>query len=96
MKGGVYLYSGDSWLTNGSFADLERLGIEPEEGLTLSFCDIDADDQNRPTYLCVKGTLRRGDNGVWLVDIDPTSFHSVLQVDADAVSEAGPSESPSP
>jgi hypothetical protein len=50
MKGSVYLYFGDSQLTRGSFEDLQRLGITPEEGLNLNFYDLDADNLDRPTY----------------------------------------------
>lgn len=82
MDGSVYLYLGDGLLTRGSFEDLRRLGITPEEGMRLSFYDFDADDDNRPTYLCAEGVLRRGENGTWYAVLDPSTFHSVRRTEA--------------
>jgi hypothetical protein len=82
MKGAVYLYFGHTLLTNGSFEDLQKLGITPREGLTLTFYDLDADEQNRPTYLCASGVLyREGDK--WHAKIDPGSFRSILRSEVD-------------
>lgn len=81
MKGSVYLYLGDTRLTHGSFNDLQKLGMDPEEGLMLNFYDFDADDLNRPTYLCARGVLYRDKDGCWHADIDKSSYHSVLQSD---------------
>jgi hypothetical protein len=82
MKGSVYLYFGDRLLTNGSFEDMRKLGIMPVEGLPLNFYEIDADDQDRPTYLCAKGTLYL-DHGAWYAEIDTNSFYSVLRSEVD-------------
>ena len=73
----VYLYLGEGLLSQGSFEDLRRLGITPEEGMRLSFYDFDADDENKPTYLCAEGVLHRGENGAWYATLDPASFNSV-------------------
>ena len=85
MKGAVYLYFGDTILTNGSYTDLRKLGIEPKEGLKLTFYDMDADDQNRPTYLCAEGTLYqvREKVSAWYANIDEGSFRSILRSEVD-------------
>ncbi len=84
MKGSVYLYFGHTLLTKGSFEDLERLGIDPEVGRELEFYDLDADDQDRPTYLCARGALYLED-GRWHAAIDQNSFRSVLCSEVDDV-----------
>ena len=78
---------GGTLLTNGSFADLWSLGITPNEGMRLGFYDLDADDQNRPTFLCADGVLHfDNEHRIWEVDnehriweafVDPQSFRSV-------------------
>jgi hypothetical protein len=84
MKNGVYFYFGGDYLTNGSFDDLHRLGIKPEEGMRLTFYEIDVDEQNRPIYLCAEGILHAHENGRnWLVEIDKSSVRSVLRADVD-------------
>jgi hypothetical protein len=82
MKGCVYFYFGDTRLTHGSFEDLEKLGIIPREGLALKFYDLDADEQDRPIYLCANGVLYR-EGEKWHAKIDPGSFHSILRSDVD-------------
>jgi hypothetical protein len=77
MNGSVYLYFGDCVLTLGSFEDLSRLGITPEEGLRLSFYDFDADGGNNPTYLCAEGVIHHREDGRWFAVVDPGSFRSV-------------------
>lgn len=84
MKGRVYLYfcgvmpDGGVLLTNGSFKDLEDLGTLPNEGMSLGFYDLDADDENRPTYLCADGVLHFDDETrTWRAFVDPNSFCSV-------------------
>jgi hypothetical protein len=83
MKGCIYLYLGHSALSKGSFDDLQRLGITPEEGMTLNFYDLDADEHNRPTYLCARGVLYRDDFGNWHAEIERGSFHTVLRSEVD-------------
>ena len=84
MKGAVYFYFGGDYLTNGSFDDLDQLGIKPKDGLRLTFYDLDADEQNRPTYLCAEGVLHAHENGVnWLVEVDQSTFRSMLRADVD-------------
>lgn len=51
MNGSVYLYLANDLLTDRSFKDLEKLGVTPQEGMALTFYDLDADEQDRPTYL---------------------------------------------
>ena len=85
MKSSVYLYFGHTLLTKGSFEDLERLGINPEVGRELEFYDLDADDEDRPTYLCARGVLYLED-GCWHAAVDRSSFHSVLRSEVDDVS----------
>jgi hypothetical protein len=86
MKGAVYLYFGANMLTNGSYEDLQKLGISPVEGLRLKFYDLDADDEDQPTYLCAEGTLYSVTEieTAWYARIDESSFHSVLRSEADA------------
>ena len=86
MKGAVYLYFGDRILTNGSYEDLRELGVSPTEGMKLTFYDLDADDEDRPTYFCAEGTLYKVHEKVsaWYAKIDESSFRSVLRSDADA------------
>jgi hypothetical protein len=81
MQGSVYLYFGHTLLTQGSLADLARLGIEPEHGLRLSFYDLDADENGRPTYLCAEGTLYQSEDGRWHAAVDEESFRTVLRSD---------------
>ena len=83
MKGRIYFYFGHTQLTHGSFEDLQRLGITPEEGLSLNFYDLDADDLDRPTYLCATGVLYRDEYANWHANIDQSSFHSILRSEAD-------------
>ena len=69
---------GGTLLTNGSFADLWSLGITPNEGMRLGFYDLDADDQNRPTFLCADGVLHfDNEHRIWEAFVDPQSFRSV-------------------
>ncbi|MCU1320803.1 MAG: hypothetical protein JWM43_452 [Acidobacteriaceae bacterium] len=79
MQGSVYLYFGHTLLTQGSFADLARLGIEPKNGLRLSFYDLDADNNDRPTYLCAEGNLYQSEDGRWHASVDKESFRTVLR-----------------
>ena len=85
MKNAVYLYFADAMLTNGSYEDLRKLGIEPREGMQLTFYDLDGDDQNRPTYLCAEGTLYQvhGKTSAWYAEIDETSLRSILRSEVD-------------
>ncbi len=85
MKGAVYLYFAAAMLTNGSYEDLRKLGIEPREGLKLTFYDLDGDEQNRPTYLCAEGTLYQVHEKVsaWYAKIDESSYRSVLRSEVD-------------
>jgi hypothetical protein len=82
MKGSVYLYFANDLLTDGSFKDLEKLGVTPQEGMALTFYDLDADDQDRPTYLCAQGVLYLK-GGRWHAKIDPDSFRSILRSEVD-------------
>jgi hypothetical protein len=90
VKGGVYLYFGDvmsgggTRLTHGSFEDLKQLGVVPKEGMQLVFYDYDADDENRPTYLCADGVLRFDEKQhTWEAFVEPCSFRSVPRPEAD-------------
>jgi len=84
VKGAVYLYGGDDYLTNGSFEDLRRLGISPREGMRLTFYDIDADELNRPTYLCREGILHFEERtSTWFVQIDEETYRSVPKLETD-------------
>jgi hypothetical protein len=70
-------------LTNGSFSDLQKLGLTPKEGMRLNFYDRDADDENRPTYLCAEGVLHFDDESrTWCAFVDTDSFHSLPQSEA--------------
>jgi len=82
MKGGVYLYFGHNILTNGSFEDLDKLGITPKEGMVLTFYDSDADEQDRPIYLYTEGSLYLK-GGRWHARFVPDSIRSVLQSEVD-------------
>ena len=86
MKDAVYLYFGEPMLTNGSYEDLRKLGISPKEGLKLTFYDLDADDQDRPTYLCAEGTLYQVHEKVsaWYAKIDEGSYRSILRSEVDS------------
>jgi hypothetical protein len=82
MKGGVYLYFGHNILTNGSFEDLNKLGITPKEGVVLTFYELDADEHERPIYLYTEGSLYL-DGGRWHARFDPDSIRSVLRSEGD-------------
>jgi hypothetical protein len=84
VTGGVYLYfpgglsDGGTMLTRGSFEDLEKLGTRPKEGLRFTFYDLDADDENRPTYLCADGVLHFSEeNKCWCAVVDEKTFRTV-------------------
>jgi hypothetical protein len=79
MKDAVYLYFAAAMLTNGSYEDLRKLGVEPKEGLRLTFYDLYADDQDRPTYLCAEGTLYSVTDvtTAWYAEIDESTFRTV-------------------
>jgi hypothetical protein len=89
VKGAVYIYfggvlsNGATMLTRGSFEDLERLGLTPQEGTRLKFYDLDADDENRPTYLCAEGILHFDDETrTWSAFVDEATFHTVPRVES--------------
>jgi hypothetical protein len=82
--GGVYLYfggvlsDGGTMLTRGSYEDLEKLEVQPKEGLRFTFYDFDADDENRPTYLCAEGVLHFDvENKRWCALVDENTFRTV-------------------
>jgi hypothetical protein len=81
-KDSVYLYLGNNLPTDGSFKDLDKLGITPQEGMSLSFYDLDADDQDRLTYLCAQGVLYLK-GGRWHAMVDQDSFRSLLRSEVD-------------
>lgn len=62
----------------GTVADLTRQGIELREGLVLTFCMDDADDQGQPDELLADG----------VVQFDPTKRLWVAAVDWSAVRHA--------
>ena len=52
--------------------------------MRLTFYDIDADEENRPTYLCAEGTLHFGkETSTWYVSIEQETFRSILRSDVD-------------
>ena len=54
----------------GTVRDLERLGIELREGLTVAFYSDDEDDQGNPDPLLVEGTVRFDDeHRRWVAEI---------------------------
>jgi hypothetical protein len=55
----------------GTRSDLDRLGVQLQEGLELTFCMDDADDQGQPDELRVLGkvTFSTGDL-CWVADVD--------------------------
>jgi hypothetical protein len=60
----------------GTREDLERLGIELQEGLELIFYMDDADDQGRPDELRVRGVVHfDGDHECWIADVDWSRAH---------------------
>lgn len=84
MSGGVYLYfpgvlsDGGTMLTRGSFQDLEKLGIRLEEGRRLTFYESDADDEDRPIYICAEGVLHFSEaNKCWCALVDKTTFRNL-------------------
>jgi hypothetical protein len=44
-----------TYLSAEAMADIERLGIELEEGAPLTVCDYDADENGNPTWLVAEG-----------------------------------------
>jgi hypothetical protein len=44
-----------SYLSAEALAEIERLGIELEDGQPLTVCDYDADDNGNPTWLVAEG-----------------------------------------
>ena len=82
MKNAVYFYFGGDYLAKGSFDDLDRLGIEPRDGMRLTFYEPDEDERNRPIYLCAEGVIQAHKNGrTWLIEIDQSTFRSILRSD---------------
>jgi len=47
-----------SYLSAEALADIERLGIELEDGHPLTVCDYDEDDTGNPTWLVAEGVAR--------------------------------------
>ena len=65
-------------LTRGSFDDMEKLGVEPREGRRFTFYDQDADDQNRPIFLCAEGVLHFDREAKrWIAAIDEQTVRVV-------------------
>jgi hypothetical protein len=55
----------------GTRADLERFGIELQDGLVLTFHMDDADDQGRPDELLVEGIVHFDEaERSWIADVD--------------------------
>jgi hypothetical protein len=55
----------------GTIADLARQGIELREGLILTFCMDDADDQDKPDELLAEGVVHFDpEERVWVASID--------------------------
>ena len=84
MTGGIYLYfpgilpDGGTMLTRGSFEDLEKLGIQPKEGLRFTFYESDADDEDRPIYLCAEGVLYFSEeNKCWCALVNKNTFRTL-------------------
>jgi hypothetical protein len=47
------------------------------------FYDLDADDENRPTYLCAEGILHFDDEtGTWSAFVEEATFHTVPRVES--------------
>jgi hypothetical protein len=44
-----------SYLSAEAMADIERLGIELAEGVPLTVCDYDADQDGNPTWVVAEG-----------------------------------------
>ena len=60
--------------TMGSHRDLERLGVEPTVGLSLTFYMDDADADGNPDDLLVDGVLDRLEPWGWVARVDPASW----------------------
>lgn len=57
--------------TRGTRHDLERAGIELQEGLMLTFYMDDADDEGNPDPIVAEGTVRFDDSiRQWVAEID--------------------------
>ncbi|MEX0701544.1 MAG: hypothetical protein WD069_05550 [Planctomycetales bacterium] len=55
----------------GTQQDIERHGIQLQEGLALTFYTDDADDQGRPDELRVDGVVRfNEDEQCWVAEVD--------------------------
>jgi hypothetical protein len=54
------------------------MSITPTEGMRLTFYDLDADDVNRPDYLCAEGVLHLEEGStIWRVAIDESTFRAI-------------------
>jgi len=55
----------------GTIRDLARLGIEPREGMALTFFMDDADDEGRPDELLARGVVHYDEEtGTWVASVD--------------------------
>ncbi len=67
----------------GRFEDLEKLGIDPAEGVRLAFYDCDADGDNNPTYICADGVLHFiPETKTWCAFVDEGTFRTVPRITA--------------
>jgi hypothetical protein len=84
----------------GTLEDLERQGIQLQEGLVLTFYTDDADDQDRPDELRAEGVVHYDEDGqCWVASIDwaairhasDEGFQDIEQSDAP---DSAPAQSP--
>lgn len=55
----------------GTMEDLARQKIVLQEGMVLTFCMDDADDQGRPDDICVDGTVHyQAIEKCWVADVE--------------------------
>ena len=69
-------------LRKALFKILQKLGIQPLEGLRLTFYNFDADNEDRPMYLCADGVLHFDEmDSEWCAFVDKKTFRTIPRVD---------------
>jgi len=75
----------------GTVNDLARYGIQLRDGLVLTFCTDDADDQGQPDELRVEGVVRyNAEEKCWVAAVDWSALRHASEERASSEQPARP------
>jgi hypothetical protein len=74
--------------SRGTLQDLQRHGLQPSEGLRLTFYTDDADDEGRPDELQIEGEVRFNEaDRCWVAAVDWTQLRRASQERSEGTAE---------